>query len=114
MIAGGIGNDRMHGGGDIFAFCANWGTDTVEQLAGASITLWFAFGDESHWNASALTYTDGDNSVTVKGVSAEQVTLKFGDDGSEQYAALASAGAFADFTSRKIFEGEKAGMLAGL
>ena len=116
VIAGGIGNDRMHGGGgnDVFTFCDNRGTDTVEQLDSGSVTLWFVSGDESHWNASALTYTDGDNSVTVKGVSAEQVTLKFSDDGSEQYAALASAGAFADFTSRKIFEEEKTGMLAAM
>ena len=112
VIAGGIGGDRMHGGGgnDVFTFCENWGADTIEQLASGSVTLWFASGDESHWDAGTLTYTDGDNSVKVKGVAAEQITLKFGDDGSERYAALASAGAFADFTSQKICE--ESGILA--
>ena len=51
-----------------------------------------------------MTYTDGENSVTVVGVTAEQVTLKFGDDGSERFAAQANMGAFLDATSRKIFE----------
>ena len=112
VIAGGIGIDRMQGGGgdDIFTFCDNWGEDTVEQLAGGSVTLWFASGDESKWNAEKLTYTDGDNSVTVKGVAS--VTLKFGDDGSDAYKALAAAGAFAEFTSQKIFEESGKGLLA--
>ena len=48
------------------------------------------------WDASKLTYTDGTNSVKVSGVTADQVTLKFGDDGSDEYKALASAGAFFD------------------
>ena len=115
VIAGGIGNDSMHGGGgnDVFTFCDNWGTDTVEQLATGKVTLWFASGDESNWNAESLTYTDGTNSVTVKGVSAEQVTLKFGDDGSDQYKMLAAAGSFAEFTSQRIFEESQKGMLAG-
>jgi len=112
VIAGGIGIDRMQGGGgdDIFTFCDNWGADEVEQLGTGKVTLWFASGDESKWNAEKLTYTDGDNSVTVKGVAS--VTLKFGNDGSEQYAALASAGAFAEFTSQKIFEESGKGLLA--
>ncbi len=80
VIAGGIGNDRMHGGGgsDIFCFGDNWGRDSVEQLAGGSVTLWFEDGSASNWNATTLTYTDGENSVTVSGVSS--VTLKFGAD----------------------------------
>ena len=116
VIAGGIGNDRMHGGGgnDVFAFCEDWGTDTVEQLATGTVTLWFASGDESKWHAESLTYTDGANSVTVKGVTAEQVTLKFGDDGSAQFASLASAGSFDAFTSRKIFEESDNGLLASV
>ena len=115
VIAGGTGNDSMHGGGgnDVFSFCENWGTDTVEQLATGSVTLWFASGDSKNWDESTLTYTDGTNSVTVKGVSAEQVTLKFGDDGSDQYKMLAAAGSFAEFTSQRIFEESQKGMLAG-
>jgi len=106
LIAGGIGDDRMHGGGgdDIFAFCENWGADTVEQLATGSVTLWFASGELANWDADSLTYSDGGNSVTVKGVTAEQVTLKFGDDGSAQFTSLSDMGAFDAFTSRKIFE----------
>ena len=111
VIAGGIGNDHMHGGGgdDIFAFCDNWGEDTVEQLAGGSVTLWFASGSMENWNPSMLTYKDGANIVTVTGVTS--VDLKFGNDGSRQYTPLVSAGAFAEFTSQRIFE-ENKGLLA--
>jgi Ca2+-binding RTX toxin-like protein len=106
VIAGGIGNDRMHGGGgsDIFCFGDNWGRDSVEQLAGGSVTLWFEDGSASNWNASTLTYTDGENSVTVSGVSS--VTLKFGADVS------LPDGCFADAASEKIFENKDKGMLA--
>ena len=114
VIAGGIGNDRMHGGGgsDIFTFGENWGVDTVEQLATGSVTLWFASGDESNWDSTSMTYTDGDNSVKVTGVTS--VNLKFGDDGSVQYATLAQAGAFLDTTSERIFEESGKGVLASL
>ena len=116
VIVGGIGNDRMHGGGgkDVFTFCDNWGADTVQQLAGGSVTLWFVSGDMKNWDAETLTYTDGENSVGVRGVAAGQVELKFGDDGSEQYAALAGIGAFSAFTSRKVFEESGAGFLASM
>ena len=116
VIAGGIGNDRMHGGGgdDVFTFCDNWGTDNVEQRADGFVTLWFASGSESNWNAETLTYTDGENSIKVSGIAAEQVALKFGDDGSAQFAALNSAGAFFDATSERIFEESGKGMLASL
>ena len=111
-LAGGAGNDRMHGGGgnDVFVFGSDWGKDTVEQLADGAVTLWFRSGDLSKWNAETLTYADGVNTVTVKGVAADQVTLKFGDDGSAQYTALADAGAFEAFTSENVFE--KKGALA--
>ena len=115
VIAGGIGNDRLHGGGgdDVFTFCDNWGADTVEQLEGGSVTLWFAHGSMDNWNADSLTYTDGENSVSVKGVAS--VSLKFGEDSpadAAQFATLSGMGAFADFTSRKVFE-ESKGVLAG-
>ncbi len=116
VIVGGIGNDRMHGGGgdDIFTFCDNWGTDTVEHLADGTVTLWFASGDESKWDASSLTYTDGENSVTVKGVTTEQITLKFGDDGSDEFVVLSGLGAFLDATSELVFEESGNGLLASL
>jgi hypothetical protein len=116
VIAGGIGNDRMHGGGgdDVFTFCENWGTDEVEQLEDGFVLLWFASGDKSKWDEATLTYTDGENSIRVSGVSAEKIELKFGDDGSTRYDMLASAGAFAEFTSKKIFGESGKGILASL
>ena len=106
----------MHGGGgnDIFTFCDNWGKDTVEQLETGTVTLWFLSGSIDNWDEKTLTYSDGTNSVTVKGVTAEQVTLKFGDDGSAQFASLSDMGAFAAFTSRKIFEDTNKGILASV
>ena len=114
VLAGGAGDDTMHGGGgnDIFTFCENWGTDTVEQLAGGTVTLWFASGLSDNWDASTLTYSDGINSVTVSGITAENITLKFGGDGSEKFETLTTQGAFADRSSEKIFEDPTHGMIA--
>lgn len=113
IIVGGAGNDSLHGGGgeDIFAFGGDWGQDTVEQLAMGKITLWFANGKESNWNASTLTYSDGKNSVTVSGVDLQNISLKFGDEG-ERFSELFAAGAFNEFTSNRIFEDMDKGMLA--
>ena len=116
VIAGGIGNDRMHGGGgnDVFTFCDNWGMDNVEQLAGGTVTLWFASGSIENWDKNTLTYTDGDNRVKVSGVTAEQVNLKFGDDGSDQFATLSGMGAFFDAATERIFEESGKGILVSL
>ena len=105
-IIGGSGDDSLHGGGgdDIFCFGGDWGNDTVEQLAGGSVTLWFESGSEENWDEETLTYTDGANTVKVSGVDA--VTLKFGDTDS------GVAGAFLDAASEKIFEDKDKGMLA--
>ena len=116
-IVGGTGNDILHGGGgdDIFAFGGVWGQDTVTQLADGKVTLWFKEGDKANWNADTLTYTDGENSVKVDGVSAANVNLVFGNDNGSQQARfdqLNAAGAFADFTSEKIFEDKNKGLLA--
>ena len=118
VIAGGIGNDSMHGGGgsDVFAFCENWGADTVEQLASGTVTLWFISGNESNWNAETLTYVHGENSVTVSGVAADKIILKFGENSPEdaaQFAALSGIGAFDAFTSQRVFEESGKGILAG-
>ena len=106
VIIGGIGNDSMHGGGgdDVFCFGCNWGNDTIEQLSGGSVTLWFEQGSVSNWNASTMTYSDGINSIKVSGV--DNVTLKFGD------VNTAVAGAFLDAASEKIFEDRNSGMIA--
>ena len=121
VIAGGIGNDSMHGGGgnDIFTFCDNWGTDEVEQLPGGSVTLWFTSESKGKvaWDDGSGSYTDGTNSVTVKGVDTNQVFLKFGENSPEdaaQFAAISAAGAFLDVTSQKIFEESGKEFLAAL
>ncbi|MBR4900667.1 MAG: AIDA repeat-containing protein [Victivallales bacterium] len=115
VIVGGVGNDSMHGGGgeDIFAFGGDWGIDSVEQLENGKVTLWFDEGSIDKWDASTLTYRDGDKSVVVNGVAAENISLKFGDDGSEQYGKLLEMGAFDEFSSERIFENNnKRGTLA--
>ena len=109
VIIGGSGDDSMHGGGgnDTFTFGENWGYDTVEQLNGGEVILWFESGSESNWDASTLTYSDGINSVQVIGVSAEDVTLKFGGD-----VSSLPSGCFEDAASEKIFEDYNKGMIA--
>ena len=105
FIIGGAGNDTLHGGGgeDTFFFGANFGNDTIEQLAGGSVTLHFETGSDANWNADTLTYTDGANSVTVSGVT--DVTLVFG-------GTAPVDGVFADCASEKIFEDKNKGMIA--
>ena len=119
LIAGGADDDTLAGGGgsDTFAFGGNWGADTVSQAADGSVTLWFESGDLSKWDASTLTYTDGTNSVNVSGVAADQITLKFGDDGSEKFKEYAALGAFLESTAEAVFETEAMrtqGVLASL
>ena len=105
VIAGGIGNDSMHGGGgdDVFTFGYDFGVDTIEQLADGTVTLWFASGDIANWNAETLTYTDGENSVTVSGVAVDRIMLKFDDDDPDRFAMLDDIGSFSDYTSERIF-----------
>jgi hypothetical protein len=86
----------------------------VEQLAGGSVTLWFASGREENWNAGTMTYSDGDNSVKVSGIAADKITLIFGDDKSDRFATLTGMGAFLDATSERIFEESGKGILANL
>ena len=71
--------------------------------------LWFQEGSIGNWNEETLTYTDGDNSVTVSGVGRESITLRFGDEDA-RYGELLAAGAFSEATSERIFEDR--GMLA--
>ena len=51
--------------------------------------------------------------MTVSGVISGEITLKFGDDGSEEYAKLSAMGAFDAFSSQRIFEDSGEGILAG-
>ena len=113
LIVGGSGDDSMCSGGgdDIFAFCENWGSDTVVITDNARITLWFSSGSESNWDPVNRIYRDGSNTVTVSGGENSCIELKFGDDG-VQYADLLEAGAFEPFTGEKIFENKDKGTLA--
>ena len=99
VIVGGAGDDRMHGGGgdDIFCFGSDWGIDTVEQLSGGTVTLWFEDGSEGNWNADTRTYSDGENTVTVSGTA--DVTLNFGGD-----ISSLPEGIFSNAVTKKIFE----------
>ena len=67
-----------------------------------------------NWDEETLTYSDGENSVTVSGVSADRVTLHFDFGGSEIFAALYVIGAFYEFYSEKIFEDADTGLLASV
>lgn len=114
VIVGGSGDDVLHGGGgnDIFCFCNDWGTDTITQLPDGTVTIWFANGDKNNWEDETMTYTNGVDSVSVTGVSKENVVLLFGDDGSELYGNLLALGAFCEFTTESIFEKCSNGKLA--
>ena len=111
-IVGGIGNDSMHGGGgdDVFAFCDNWGIDTIEQLEGGSVTLWFASQDlaqsvQTDWNAETRIFTctlDKNNSITVSGVAEDQIQCVFGDDGTRIYVFLDGMMAFDEYLTQGI------------
>ena len=115
VLIGGSGNDRMHGGGgdDIFTFGGNWGNDTVEQLDGGIVILWFETGSYANWNADTLTYFDGYNSVKVSGVSKDDTAVIFADAiGADTFTTFQDIGAFLDSSSEKIFEDKNSGMLA--
>ena len=111
VLCGGSGDDRMHGGGgsDIFTFAGNWGNDTVIQTADGDITLWFAdltAEDVSiNYSMGNTVIGHGDNSVTVANREIAEIGLRFGAAGYEaQFADLDAMGAFADYSSARIFE----------
>ena len=89
----------------------HWGADTVEITDNAYITLWFASGNESNWDAGKRVYRDGSNSVTVIGGANSTIDLKFGNAGG-QYSDMVDIGAFESAASEKIFEDKNNGMLA--
>ena len=120
LIAGGSGDDVMHGGGgdDVFTFCNDWGRDTVEQTADGTVTLWF-LSDSGTWDEQTLTYTAGASSVSVTGVTADRITLKFGGDGIAvnglDFDDLLADGAFDGHSTRRIWEEEDdRGVIASL
>ncbi len=109
LIAGGSGDDILNGGGgdDLFVFGGDWGNDTVEQRFGGSVALWFEDGSLENWDAGTMTYTDGENSVKITGVSANQVSFYFGTDavcGAVTGSELAELGAFGESSSSRVWE----------
>ena len=73
--------------------------------------LWFVSGDHANWDASTLTYTDGTNSVTVSGVTADQIEVYVGDEFPRDIERMSARGFFADATSQKAFEDKTWGFL---
>ena len=98
IIAGGSGNDRLHGGGgnDIFCFGGNFGKDSVEQLDGGSVVLWFE-SEDVQWNEEINSYTDGVNEVKIIGDFNVEVRYDFN-------AEFTEAGFFEEYTADKIFD----------
>lgn len=102
ILIGGAGRDLLSGGGgnDIFAYGANdWGCDTIRQDTGGTVTIWFADGvDETSLviseNASGTVISGKNGRIAVAGLTASEITLKFGADSSESYNRLAAAGVF--------------------
>ena len=74
----------------------------------------FISGSLENWDPETLTYSDGGNSVTVSGVSADQVSLKFEYAGSKLFATLVNMGAFKESCTNKIFEDTSKGLLASV
>ena len=62
------------------------------------------------------TCSDGQNSVTVSGVSADQVTLRFEYRDSRLFDSLVNMGAFSESCTKKIFDDtdKGKGILAGV
>ncbi len=79
ILDGGTGNDSIHGGGgnDTVRLCDNWGHDTVEQLSGGTITILLPANVQGIWNSTTMTFTseDGENSITIIGIPAEDVVI---------------------------------------
>ena len=60
-----------------------------------------------------MTYSEGDNSVNVLGVSSGEVLVIFADTiGRDLFNNFNAIGAFSEVASEKIFEDKNKGMLA--
>ena len=114
VLIGGVGNDTMHGGGgdDIFCYGSSydWGSDSITQLAGGTVTLYLDGIDKSDCtiSGSTLTWNDGTHtgSIVLNGVTWDSVKFfcAAGGDGDlaqqSDYEELKNKGAFAALSSK--------------
>lgn len=113
VLIGGTGNDTMLGGGgdDIFCYGSSfdWGSDTITQLAGGTVTLYLDGIDRNDCSisGSTLTWNDGTHtgSITLNGVSWDSVKFYCAANGDgdltkqSDYEELKNKGAFAAISS---------------
>ena len=131
VIVGGLGNDSMHGGGgnDVFAYGDYaWGQDTIEQLPGGDLLLWFEDGMKlggAEGDIQLTSDADGNavlkrvgtsDKVTVKGYTQAEVVdrLVFGSGtyNGQNYGELSAMGVFSPATTERVFEERTRGQLA--
>ena len=113
VLIGGTGNDTMLGGGgdDIFCYGSSfdWGSDTITQLSGGTVTLYLDGIDRNDCSISdsTLTWNDGTHtgSITLNGVSWDSVKFYCAANGDgdltkqSDYEELKNKGAFAAISS---------------
>ena len=113
VLIGGTGNDTMLGGGgdDIFCYGSSfdWGSDTITQLSGGTVTLYLDGIDRNDCSisGSTLTWNDGAHtgSITLNGVSWDSVKFYCAANGDgdltkqSDYEELKNKGAFAAISS---------------
>ncbi len=114
IICGGSGNDRLSGGGgdDIFCFGKDWGTDTLDQIAGGTVTLVFESGMEVAWNSTGDAVVCGGNTITFSSVYDYKISVFTGSEYLD-YDRLAAQGCFAD-SHKSVFSESPDGVLAVL
>ncbi len=131
IIVGGCGDDSLHGGGgdDVFAYGDYaWGQDTIEQLPGGDLLLWFEDGmklggvegdiqltSDVDGNA-VLKRVGSSDKVTVKGYTQAEVAdrLVFGSGtyNGQNYGELTAMGVFSPASTERVFEERTRGQLA--
>ena len=76
LIVGGLGDDILNGGGgvDLFAFGNDDGSDTVTQMAGGKVILWF---EDENVNQNGNEFTFGNNCKVIvdSTVKSEDITV---------------------------------------
>jgi len=99
-------NTNVKNFGTLYIYSGGTGINTILVSGGAEV--------RNGGTAISTTVGDNGNLYVSSGVAADRITLKFGDDKSDEFAALSGMGAFDAFTSRNIFEESGKGALASL